>query len=65
MTLYALLVYAVTSSTALSDSERMALQLQRQEVFAAPQVKAPVDPYAAYSRLVPDCGKDDCGKRPN
>jgi hypothetical protein len=60
MTLYALLIYAVTSSTAMSDSERMARQLQRQEVFAAPQVQAPVDPYAHYSRLVLDCGK-----RPN
>ena len=35
---------------------------QAADVFEAPQVKAPVDLSAGYSRLIP-CDADNCGKK--
>lgn len=66
MTLYALLVYAVTSSTAISDSERMAVQFNQPSLtlVAAPQKTAPENIYQDYSQLIA-CDPDNCGKEPH
>ena len=66
MTLYTLLVYALLSSTAVGDSDRMARQFANTptlDIASAGQISAPAQPYDAYTQMVP-CDPDNCGKQP-